>query len=84
MRPVGKARMYVLATRGTQEEEFARQRTRHLAAKGVRVRERDSAAWSFEAGEATPVEADADGESTGEQPAEEGPADDGPGDEHVD
>jgi superfamily II DNA or RNA helicase/intein/homing endonuclease len=53
MRPVGKARMYVLATRGTREEEFARQRTRHLASKGVRVRERDSAAWSFEAGEAT-------------------------------
>ncbi|PSP99511.1 helicase [Halobacteriales archaeon QS_4_70_19] len=84
MRPVGKARMYVLATRGTQEEEFARQRTRHLAAKGVRVRERDSAAWSFEAGEATPVEAGADGESAGEEPAEEGPADGGPGDEHVD
>ena len=62
MRPVGKARMYVLATRGTKEEEFARQRTRHLAAKGVRVRERDSAAWSFEDGEATAVEgADADG-----------------------
>jgi DNA excision repair protein ERCC-3 len=51
MRPVGKARMYVLATRGTEEEEFARQRTRHLAAKGVRVRERDSVAWSFAAGE---------------------------------
>ncbi|WP_276261034.1 DEAD/DEAH box helicase [Haloglomus litoreum] len=59
MRPVGKARMYVLATRGTREEEFARQRTRHLAAKGVRVRERDSAAWSFEAGEATQVEDEA-------------------------
>ena len=45
MRPVGKARMYVLATRGTEEEEFARQRTHHLASKGVRVRERPSAAW---------------------------------------
>jgi DNA excision repair protein ERCC-3 len=41
MRPVGKARMYVLATRGTREEEFARQRTQHLAARGVRVREAD-------------------------------------------
>jgi len=61
MRPVGKARMYVLATRGTKEEEFARQRTRHLAAKGVRVRERDSAAWSFEGGEATAVGDDEDG-----------------------
>ena len=42
MRPSGRARMYVLATRGTREEEFARQRTRHLAEKGVRVTERDS------------------------------------------
>ena len=41
MRPVGKARMYVLATRGTREEEFARNRTQHLAARGVRVREAD-------------------------------------------
>jgi len=39
MRPVGKARMYVLATRGTEEEDFARKRTKHLAARGVRVRE---------------------------------------------
>jgi DNA excision repair protein ERCC-3 len=31
--------MFVLATRGTDEEEFARRRTRHLAEKGVRVRE---------------------------------------------
>jgi len=41
MRPVGKARMYVLATRGTDEEDFARRRMRHLAEKGVRVREYD-------------------------------------------
>jgi DNA excision repair protein ERCC-3 len=39
MRPIGRARMVVLATRGTDEEEFARRRTRHLAEKGVRVRE---------------------------------------------
>jgi len=39
MRPIGRARMFVLATRGTDEEEFARRRTRHLAEKGVRVRE---------------------------------------------
>jgi len=44
MRPVGRARMYVLATLGTEEEDFARQRTRHLAGKGVRVRERGSVA----------------------------------------
>jgi DNA excision repair protein ERCC-3 len=42
MRPSGRARMYVLATRGTREEEFARQRMRHLAEKGVRVTERDA------------------------------------------
>ncbi|PSQ20022.1 helicase [Halobacteriales archaeon QS_9_67_17] len=40
MRPVGKARMYVLATRASKEEEFARSRTRHLQGKGIRVRER--------------------------------------------
>jgi DNA excision repair protein ERCC-3 len=45
MRPVGKARMYVLATRGTTEEDFARNRTKHLAARGVRVREAESAAF---------------------------------------
>jgi len=45
MRPVGKARMYVLATRGTREEEFARQRTQHLATRGVRVREGEPAAF---------------------------------------
>ncbi len=42
MRPTGRARMYVLATRGTREEEFARQRMRHLQEKGVRVTERDA------------------------------------------
>ncbi len=40
MRPSGRARMYVLATRGTREEEFARQRMRYLGEKGVRVTER--------------------------------------------
>jgi DNA excision repair protein ERCC-3 len=42
MRPVGSALMYVLATRGTTEEDFARQQTRHLAEKGIRVGERDA------------------------------------------
>ncbi len=41
MRPTGRARMYVLATRGTREEDFARRRMRHLAEKGVRVTEAD-------------------------------------------
>jgi DNA excision repair protein ERCC-3 len=42
MRPTGRARMYVLATRGTREEDFARRRVRHLQEKGVRVQERDA------------------------------------------
>jgi DNA excision repair protein ERCC-3 len=33
--------MYVLATQGTQEEDFARQRMRYLAEKGVQVTERN-------------------------------------------
>jgi DNA excision repair protein ERCC-3 len=39
MRPAGGAQVYLLATAGTREEEFARNRTRHLAEKGVRVTE---------------------------------------------
>jgi DNA excision repair protein ERCC-3 len=42
MRPTGRARMYVLATRGTREEEFARRRMRHLSEKGVKVTDRDA------------------------------------------
>jgi DNA excision repair protein ERCC-3 len=50
MRPSGRARMYILATQGTREEDFARRRMRHLTEKGVRVTERT-------------VDGDADGES---------------------
>jgi len=39
MRPVGGALVYVLATRGSTEEEFARRQMRHLAEKGILVRE---------------------------------------------
>jgi DNA excision repair protein ERCC-3 len=39
MRPEGTARVYVLATAGTREEDLARNRTRHLAEKGVQVTE---------------------------------------------
>ena len=39
MRPGGSAQVYVLATRGTREEEFARRRMSHLAEQGIRVRE---------------------------------------------
>jgi DNA excision repair protein ERCC-3 len=44
MRPPGSARMYVLATRGTTEEDFARRRMQHLSAQGVRVTERSAEA----------------------------------------
>jgi DNA excision repair protein ERCC-3 len=40
MRPAGSAIVYVLATRGTREEDFATRQMRHLAEKGVRVTER--------------------------------------------
>ena len=40
MRPAGSALVYVLATRGTSEEDFAQRQMNHLAEKGVRVRER--------------------------------------------
>ncbi|PSQ55829.1 DEAD/DEAH box helicase, partial [Halobacteriales archaeon SW_8_68_21] len=39
MRPNGSALVYVLATRGSSEEEFAQRQMRHLGRKGVRVRE---------------------------------------------
>ncbi|WP_248895439.1 DEAD/DEAH box helicase [Haloplanus halobius] len=39
MRPAGSATVYVLATRGTSEEEFAQRQMRHLAEKGIRVTE---------------------------------------------
>ncbi|WP_277552860.1 DEAD/DEAH box helicase [Halobaculum limi] len=40
MRPVGSALVYVLATRGTSEEDFAQRQMNHLAEKGIRVHER--------------------------------------------
>ena len=55
MRPVGKARMYVLATRGSSEEDFARKRTKHLAARGVRVREAEPVTTGTEANGETSV-----------------------------
>jgi len=42
MRPGGQSLLFVLATRGTEEEDDARNRMRHLAAKGVRVTESGS------------------------------------------
>ncbi|MFB6256540.1 MAG: helicase-related protein, partial [Haloplanus sp.] len=40
MRPAGSATVYVLATRGTSEEDFAQRQMRHLAEKGIKVTER--------------------------------------------
>ncbi len=42
MRPGGQSLLFGLATRGTEEEDDARSRMRHLAAKGVRVTESGS------------------------------------------
>lgn len=39
MRPAGGALVYVLATRGTREEDFARKQLQHLGRKGMTVRE---------------------------------------------
>ena len=39
MRPAGGALVYVLATRGTREEEFARTQLQHLGRKGMTIRE---------------------------------------------
>jgi DNA excision repair protein ERCC-3 len=68
MRPVGKARMYVLATRGSREEDFARKRTQHLASRGVRVREADPVA--FGGGRVAGADEDEEDDST-DTPTEE-------------
>ncbi|RQG91263.1 DEAD/DEAH box helicase [Natrarchaeobius halalkaliphilus] len=39
MRPAGGALVYVLATRGSREEDFARRQLQHLGRKGMTVRE---------------------------------------------
>ncbi|AGB16232.1 DNA/RNA helicase, superfamily II [Halovivax ruber XH-70] len=39
MRPAGGALVYVLATRGSREEDFARRQLQHLGRKGISVRE---------------------------------------------
>ena len=42
MRPEGRSLVYVLATRGSNEEDFAQRRLRHLSSKGVRVSESEA------------------------------------------
>jgi DNA excision repair protein ERCC-3 len=44
MRPEGRSLVYVLATRGSREEDFAQRRMRHLSSKGVRVSEAEAEA----------------------------------------
>ncbi|WP_410764395.1 DEAD/DEAH box helicase family protein [Haloferax sp. DFSO60] len=53
MRPAGSALVYVLASRGTSEEDFAQRQMQHLAGKGIRVRE-----TSHEAPESDSIEDD--------------------------
>jgi DNA excision repair protein ERCC-3 len=45
MRPEGSAHVVVLATRGTKEEDFVQNQLRHLASKGVSVRDGDAKAF---------------------------------------
>jgi DNA excision repair protein ERCC-3 len=52
MRPAGEARMILLATRGTTEEDFVRRQMRHLASKGIQVTETESEAVESPADEA--------------------------------
>jgi DNA excision repair protein ERCC-3 len=56
--------MYVLATQGSREEEFARRRMRHLAEKGVRVTETTVESGGID-------DTDGDGSEHAESPAEE-------------
>nr|WP_254282903.1 DEAD/DEAH box helicase [Halomicroarcula limicola] len=51
MRPAGDARMVILATRGTTEEDFVRRQMRHLASKGIRVNETEAEAVEAPAAE---------------------------------
>jgi DNA excision repair protein ERCC-3 len=74
MRPAGDALLYVLATRGTTEEDFVRRQMRHLTGKGIRVQEADAEAVenvpdeqvpSKETNRETESDVDADGEPAG-------------------
>lgn len=56
MRPTGSALVYVLATRGTSEEDFAQRQMRHLAEKGIRVTEHDATALHDEVGDTSAAE----------------------------
>ncbi|WP_336025521.1 DEAD/DEAH box helicase [Halobellus salinisoli] len=70
MRPAGGSRVYVLATHGTSEEDFAQRQMRHLAAKGVRVTEADRSAAIEEPKSDEPAESKSD-ETAEPDPTEE-------------
>ncbi|ELZ98694.1 putative DNA repair helicase [Haloferax mucosum ATCC BAA-1512] len=63
MRPAGSALMYVLATRGTSEEDFAQRQMQHLAGKGIRVRETNADESEPSKPESSPETADSDSDS---------------------
>ena len=69
MRPDGSAHVVVLATRGTTEEEFAQNQQRHLASKGISVRDRDAKAFADADGLVADPTAD---DSTDEEESGEG------------
>jgi DNA excision repair protein ERCC-3 len=69
MRPEGSAHVVVLATRGTTEEDFAQNQTRHLASKGISVRDGDAKAFAATDGL---VAADATSADEGEHDADDG------------
>ena len=72
MRPEGRSLVYVLATRGSREEDFAQRRMRHLSSKGVRVSEAEAEA-------VTDDDAAGGGESDGDAAdGDEGTADSDP------
>ncbi len=72
MRPVGQARMYILATRGTREEDDARQRTTHLAARGVSVYETDPVAFEDNDAVTTPTARNTPSEHSADNPTPSG------------
>ncbi len=63
MRPVGDALLYLLATRGTEEEDFVRRQMRHLASKGIRVSESESEVEPAGEGDGEPEPGDGDGDA---------------------
>ena len=81
MRPAGRALVYVLATRGTREEEFVRRQMRYLAGKGVRVRERTVADDETQTPDPGPETTDADPSTDAKSPTDPGPPADASGSE---